>query len=369
MDQHAFWVGFNHVRGIGAVRMRILLNHFGNLETAWQAPADILASINLPPKVIENCLRIRKTLDLDALMARLEKQSVTVLTWEDAGYPSLLKEIDQPPPVLYVRGKITEQDAVAVAVVGTRRITSYGKQVAGDLATYLGSHKVTVVSGLARGVDALAHTWALKAGGRTLAVLGSGIDIIYPPEHARLAEEIIQQGAVITDYPPGTQPDAVNFPPRNRIISGLSLATVVVEAGETSGALITASFAAEQGREVLAVPGHILAPQSRGTNLLIQNGARPLLRMSDVLEVLDIKQIGQQQEARKVLPVDALEARILQILVLEPLHIDELCVQLGMPIEKVSATLAIMELKGLTNQVSPMSYTATREASEVYEVD
>ena len=207
-----------------------------------------------------------------------------MLTWEEDAYPRRLKEIDQPPPVLYLRGDLLPADEWAVAIVGTRRITAYGRQVTEEVATTLARSGVTVVSGLARGVDSVAHKAALDAGGRTIAVLGSGVDVIYPSEHRSLAERMIASGAILSDYPVGTAPDGVNFPPRNRIISGLSLAVIVVEAGQKSGALITAEFAAEQGRDVFAVPGNINAPQSAGCNALIQQGARPLLQARDVLE-------------------------------------------------------------------------------------
>ena len=200
-------------------------------------------------------------------------------------------------------------------------------------------------------------------------MLGSGIDRIYPPEHQRLAEQIIQQGALISDYPPGTPPDAANFPPRNRIISGLSRAVIVVEAGKNSGALITAAFAAEQGREVFAVPGNIYAPQSQGTNLLIQQGARPYLNAQDVLDILDLAQVVEHQTARSVLPADATEARLLGLLGNEPLHVDEIRAQADLPIDTVSATLVMMELKGMVRQVGGMQYVAVREVIESYQVD
>jgi DNA processing protein len=227
---------------------------------------------------------------------------------------------------------------------------------------------VTVVSGLARGIDAVAHQAALNAGGRTLAVLGSGVDRVYPPEHQKLAERIASHGALISDYAPGTPPEAGNFPPRNRIISGLSRAVVVVEAGLDSGALITASFAAEQGREVFAVPGNINAPQSQGANRLIRDGAHPLLSPQDVLETLNLTMAAEQREARVALPVDASEARLLQVLGQQPIHVDEIRSQTGMPIEKVTSTLALMELKGMVRQVGGMNYVAVREASEEYQV-
>jgi DNA processing protein len=259
-------------------------------------------------------------------------------------------------------------DSLAVAIVGTRRVTAYGRQVAAELAGFLAQNGITVVSGLARGVDAIAHHAALQAGGRTLAVLGSGVDRIYPPEHRQMAEKIFTQGALISDYAIGTPPDSANFPPRNRIISGLSLATVVIEAGETSGALITATFAAEQGREVLAVPGPIYAPQSKGTNRLIQSGARPLLKMEDVLEALQIDHPEEHYTARRLLPADAHEAALLEALNMEPQHIDEICLQTGLSIDKVSATLAMMELKGMVRQVGGMNYVSVHERQIAYRV-
>jgi DNA processing protein len=217
------------------------------------------------------------------------------------------------------------------------------------------------VSGLARGVDAEAHKACLAAGGRTLAVLGSGVDQIYPPEHRQLAERIIASGGLISDYAPGTPPDGVNFPPRNRIISGLSIAVIVVEAGDHSGALITAEFAAEQGRDVFAVPGTITAPKSVGCNRLIQQGARPLLSVDDVLEALDLTSVSQQRAVRSALPKDEVESKLLSILSKEPLHVDDIRAQAEMPIEKVSATLALMELKGMVRQVGGMQYVAVRD--------
>jgi DNA processing protein len=269
--------------------------------------------------------------------------------------------------VLYLRGELLPEDDWSVAIVGTRRMTVYGRQVAEDIASLLARSGVTVVSGLARGVDSAAHQAALKAGGRTLAVLGNGVDQVYPPEHRRLAEEIISHGALISDYPPGTHPDSANFPPRNRIISGLSQAVVIVEAGFTSGALITASFAAEQGRDVFAVPGNILAPQSKGTNRLIQNGAHPLLDPQEILEMLNLTMLNEKRAARIILPDDPTEARLYQVLGAEPLHIDEIGAQAGLPIEQVSAALAMMELKGMVRQVGGMQFIAVRETPAEYQ--
>lgn len=366
MDHKTYWVGFNQVKGIGAVRLRALLGHFGSLEVAWQAPVDALIAAGLSEKIAESVAQARSGDLLDKAWRLIEEKQITVLTWEDEQYPRRLKQIDQPPPVLYVRGSIAEQDEWAVAIVGTRRVTGYGRQVAADIAEYLANNGVTVVSGLARGVDAVAHDAALRANGRTIAVLGNGVDRVYPPEHLNLARRILEQGAVVSDYAPGVPPDAANFPPRNRIISGLSMATVVVEAGNESGALITATFAAEQGRDVFAVPGNITAPQSLGTNRLIRDGAIPLLKPEDILEALQVSSVPQKQAARRQLPGDAVEQALMEILVNEPLHVDEICAQTGLAIERVTAALTMMELKGLVRHMGGMSYRAIREGTPGY---
>ena len=366
MNPKIYWVGFNQVKGIGAVRLRALLDYFGSLEVAWQAPADALLAAGLSQRIVENIIQARSGDALEKAWALIEQKQIQVLTWDDEDYPRRLKEIDQPPPVLYVRGTLTEQDEWAVAIVGTRRVTGYGRQVTEEVAVFLAQNGITVVSGLARGVDAVAHESSLRAGGRTIAVLGNGVDRVYPPEHINLAKKILEQGAVVSDYAPGTPPDAANFPPRNRIISGLCMASVVVEAGETSGALITANFAANQGRDVFAVPGNITAPQSKGTNRLIQDGAQPLLRPEDILEALQLNQVPQKQSTRRLIPADELESQLLNVLADETLHVDEICVRSELSIDKVSAALTIMELKGMVRHLGGMSYSMVRDDQANY---
>ncbi|MBN1536076.1 MAG: DNA-processing protein DprA [Anaerolineales bacterium] len=367
-DAKIYWVGFNLVKGIGAVRLRLLLDAFGDVKTAWQASPSALRNAGLSNKLVEALVQIRSNVDLAGVWQRLEKLGVNVITWEDKNYPRRLREINQPPPVLYARGGLLLEDEWAVAVVGTRRVTPYGRQIAEQVATTLAHSGVTVISGLAHGVDAIAHQAALNAGGRTVAVLGCGVDRIYPPNHRNLSERICAHGALLSDYALGTPPEAVNFPPRNRIISGLSMAVVVVEASERSGALITAQFAAEQGREVFAVPGNINAPQSAGANRLVQQGAHPLLEVRDLLDSLDLDLVTEQQTARKALPADQLEAKLLTLLSQQPMHVDELRNQADIPIEKISAALTLMELKGMVRQVGGMQYISVREAPGVYKV-
>jgi DNA processing protein len=368
-DPRQYWVAFSLVKGIGPVRFQSLLDYFGDPQIAWGAPPQALREAGLSEKIVENLVQLRSAVELEKVWERLEAKGISVKILLDEDYPSRLKELDLPPPVLYMCGNLTPDDEWAVAVVGTRRVTAYGRQIAEDVAGTLARNGITVVSGLARGADSISHQAALNAGGRTIAVLGSGLDRIYPPENRRLSEQITTNGALISDYPPGTPPEASNFPPRNRLISGLSLAVVIVEAGQTSGALITAAFAADQGRDVFAVPGNITSPSSKGTNRLIQDGAHPLLHAEDILEVLELTRVAEQRTARVVLPADAVEAQLFETLSREPLHIDEIRSRTEIPIEKVTATLALMELKGMVRQVGGMHYIALREAKEAYQGD
>jgi DNA processing protein len=369
VESRRYWVAFNRVMGIGPVRLRALLDAFGDLETAWNASEEELRDAGLEARPLASLIQTRGQIDLDAELSKIDALGSRVITWEDESYPSRLLEIDAPPPVLHVWGEITPQDRWAAAVVGTRRPTPYGIAVARDLAAVLAAGGVTVVSGLARGIDATAHQAALEAGGRTIAVLGSGLDRIYPPENRRLAEQIAQSGAVVSDYPLGTAPESGNFPPRNRIISGLSMAVVIVEAGEGSGALITADFAVEQGREVFAVPGSVYQRASRGTNQLIRSGARPLVALEDVLEALNLESVARQDAVSEALPQDDAEARVLAALTSDPVHVDEVQARCGLPASQVSASLAMLELKGRARQVGGMQYVRAREAAAKYRVE
>jgi DNA processing protein len=364
-----YWVAFNKVPGIGAARLRALLDYFGDLGIAWQSPVHDLQQAGLDRRSISNLLLMRERLNPDAEMERVERIGATVLTWDHAGYPRNLREVYNAPPVLYVRGRIEKRDEWAVAIVGTRQASVYGKEAARMLGAGLARAGVTVVSGLAWGIDTAAHRACLDAGGRTLAVLGCGVDIVYPQQNARLATEIVERGALVSEYPLGSRPEARNFPPRNRIISGLTLGTVVVEADLGSGARITADFAAEQGREVFAVPGSIFTRTSRGTNELIQQGAKMVCDVADVLEELNLTMVSEQAQARAVIPENETESLLLDHLSVEPVHVDELRRAVQLPIAQVSSTLALMELKGMVRQVGGMNYVLAREGQAEYKIE
>jgi DNA processing protein len=356
VQEKAYWIALNKVAGIGAVRMASLLAHCGSAEAAWRASIHDLKAAGLDRRTLENLLQARRDLDVAAEWERVQQAGIQLLTLDDDAYPDNLRQIDAPPPVLYIRGTLQPNDTWAVAIVGTRRASVYGREVAHSLSRDLAANGITVVSGLALGVDTVAHKSALDGGGRTLAVLGSSVDNIYPPENRGLAHAIAENGALISEYPLGTRPDANNFPPRNRIISGLSRGVVIVEASERSGALITAKFAAEHGRDLFAVPGSILHPGSAGCNALIQQGAIPLLTVNDVLNHLNWEQARHQQAARAIIPANPEEAALLRHLNGEPQHLDDLVRQSALPAPQVAGLLTIMELKGLVRQVGTLSY-------------
>ena len=352
-----YWIAFSLLPGIGAQRLRRLTAAFRDMELAWHAPAADLVAAGLEPKIAHAAVEARRSIDVEAALARIARAGVAVHTLADPTYPARLAEIGDAPPVLYVRGELTLQDEWAVAVVGTRNASPYGREATYRLVTDLARRNVTIVSGLARGVDGLAHRAALDAGGRTLAVFACGVDVVYPPEHRHLAAEIAESGAIVSEYPVGTAPEAGNFPARNRIISGLALGTLVVEAGAKSGALITAQRALEQNRDVFAVPGSIFARSSLGTNRLIRDSAAKLvLGTDDVLDELQMQFVPQQLEMRQLLPENETESRLIALLSADPLHIDVLTRQSALPAAEVCSALAIMELKGLVRQVGGMQY-------------
>lgn len=365
-----YWIALHRVHRLGAVRFGLIERGFASMEEAWQASPAALTAVGLDARTAQEIVRARTDLSPEAELERLLTAGVTPLARPDARYPSRLREIDDAPPVLYVRGTWASGDEWSVAVVGTRRATAYGRMAAQEFARGLAQNGVTVVSGLARGVDTIAHRAALDAGGRTIAVLANGLDTVYPPENRRLADEIAEQGAVVSDYPLGTKPRADFFPRRNRILSGLSLGTLVVEGDRESGAMITARFATEQNREVFAVPGSIFSAQSRGPLALIRDGATPATSVEDVLEALNLTVAGAQLDFARAAPPESPEERaLLAALSREPRHVDAVVRGSGLAAATVSATLALLELKGLVRDVGGMQFVRLREDDVPYAGD
>lgn len=355
VPERAYWVAFHRVPYIGPARLKRLVDTFGSLKEAWNAPDAELRRC-LEERARTELVRVRRELDVEDHFRAVTADGVRIATPVDLAYPGLLSEIPAPPPVLYYRGELLETDRLAVAIVGTRRMTPYGREMTARLSSDLARAGVTIVSGLARGVDGVAHQAALDAGGRTIAVLGSGINRIYPPEHRNLARRIVEQGAVVSDYLPDTPPDGVNFPPRNRIISGLSLGVIVVEAPDRSGALITVDFAADQGRDVFAVPGPATAPNSAGTNRLLREGARLVRNADDVLEDLQINRVPMEKAAQQALPLDEGERRLLAVLTAIPQHIDDLAALSDSSVAETSGRLMMLELQGLVRNTGAQHY-------------
>jgi DNA processing protein len=348
----------------------MLIDYFGDVQTAWQATPGELAAMGLDKRSITSLATTKETIDLDSELRQLNDQAVTVLTWEDEAYPPLLRNIPDPPFILYVRGELLPRDQWGLAVVGTRSASVYGKEVTRNLVSGLAASGVTIISGMALGIDTQAHRSALDVGGRTIAVLGSGVDIMYPAQNHRLGQTIIENGALVSEFALGTKPESGNFPRRNRIISGLSLGVVMVEGAEQSGARITIDCALEQGREAFAVPGNILARGSSGPNKLIQRGTAKLVTsIGDILEELNLTMIEQQVEAKAIIPDTPIEAAILEQLSAEPLHVDDLRLHTDLSSAELSSTLTMMELKGQVRQVGGMNYVLARETQVRYIVD
>ena len=367
IEQIKYWLAFNRISGIGRARFQRLESHFDSMEAAWSASAAELRAAGLDRRAVSAVVDGRRAVDPDAEADILLRSGVRALTWHDDEYPAQLKEIYDLPPLLYLRGTLLPEDARSVAVVGTRNPSHYGRQVAEQMVYDIARAGVTIVSGLARGIDGIAHRVTLDAGQRTIAVLGSGLDNIYPREHTNLSEQVVDNGALLSEYPLGTKPDPRNFPRRNRIMSGMTLGTLVIEAGSKSGALITAQQALEENREVFAVPGSVFSKNSEGTNRLIRKGeAKLVTSYEDVLEELNLTAVERQIEMAALFPEDDDEADLLRYITFDPVHVDEVCRSTGRTAPDVSSTLAMMELKGLVKQVGGMNYVRMREVSGEY---
>jgi DNA processing protein len=348
------------VDGIGPGRIRTLLNKFKTVQNILNADLDALISVdgihfNLA-KRIRKAENKRKEIEERTKyeIEKLNKISGNIITVWDDEYPALLKKIYDPPLLLYTLGNFHDKDKYSVSVVGTRHPTNYGKIQTEIIVRDLASQEITIISGLARGIDSAAHASALKAGGRTIAVIGSGLDVIYPPENRRLFESITGNGVIISEFPFGTKPDAQNFPRRNRIISGLSLGTIVIETGNPGGALQTASFALDQNREVFALPGNVGVKQSDGTNMLIQKGEAKLITNAEDILVelkLKIKPIVNKKSKKSNVELNLFEEKIIGCLDTEPLQIDKIAMSAKLSTSDCLVHLLSLEFKGLVKQL------------------
>jgi len=346
-------MGLCSVRGIGANMFAQLCKTFGSAQRTLNADFETLAQAfgNDMAQKIANC---RQNDAIDKKLESCEKLGIDILVYGAQNYPARLLEIYSPPPLLFVRGTIETQDDRAVAVVGTRRPTHYGIRACETICAELAASGITIISGLASGIDGEAHRAALSAGGRTIAILGSAIDNIYPADHKRLAANIIEHGAIISEYAPGTATHPSNFPHRNRIISALSLGVLVVEAGFKSGALITTQHAAEQGREVFAVPGTLFAESSAGTNKLIKDGAKCITTAQDILDALSIPTLTIPQvneAATKVKTLTGVAKTLFDTLTNEPMHIDTLVREAHVDLPAALTALLVLEFEGIVRQL------------------
>lgn len=351
------WVALSMAPGVGCVLFKRLVETFGSPEGVFQTPVRALERVEgVGPKVARAIRSFDWADRVDRELAYMEKIEGSWVTWEDEAYPVNLKNIYDPPPLLYVRGSLLPKDQTAVAVVGSRNPTLYGKGAAERIGRGLAQAGVAVVSGLARGVDSLAHRGAISGGGRTLGVLGCGLDVVYPPENKDLYEQVTCQGAVISEFPFGTRPEGDHFPIRNRIISGLSLGVVVVEATIRSGSLITARFALDQGRDVFALPGNVDSRRSEGANELIKQGAKLVTRLEDILEEIPQVQIGSPPEEPPAVRLSEEETRVFSVLGHEAMHIDQIIACSKLSSARTSATLLSLELAGHVKQLPGMRF-------------
>ena len=366
MDSRHYALALFSISGVGSVTYKKLIGRFKTAETVFGARRRDFSGLEGLGDVRISAIASFKDWDpIEQEVRRAEDEGITIVTLEDDGYPSRLREVYDAPPILYLRGSLAEPDVFSVAVVGSRNSTRYGIACAEEIARGLAERGVTVVSGMARGIDSAAHIGALKGEGRTIAVLGSGIDVVYPPENRGLYDEIAGHGAVITEFPMGTGPEMMNFPRRNRIISGISLGVVIVEASPNSGALITAQCALEQNREVFAVPGNITSMRSRGTHKLIRQGAKLVETADDIIEELRYLLHGyrdrlKSEKAREAGLYENLseeEKAVLRSVERGPLYIDAIIEDCGLKSEQVLAILLDLEMKGLVRRIGATEYT------------
>jgi len=357
MNDIKYWVAFSKIENIGPQKFKRLYNYFPDLQTAWQASISEFKKAGLFQKEIEVIVEKRNAINPNQEWEELKKFNIQVTTIKDKEYPSLLKEIYSPPALIYIKGNLPENPDLSLAVVGTRKTTAYGRQITPAIVKDLAKAGVIIVSGLALGIDALAHQSCLEANGQTIAVLGCGLDQIYPLTNRGLANSIIEKnGAIISEYTLGTEPLKQHFPVRNRLISGLSRGVLVIEGDKDSGSLITAKCALEQNREVLAVPGNIYNITSAGPNNLIKMGAKAVTNAADVLETMDLELAQQFIKNEKIIAETKEEEILLKLLSSEPIHIDELIQKSKLNTSVINSTLTMMEMKGKVKNIGGMHY-------------
>lgn len=362
MNNIPYLLALHSIDGLGPIRLKALIEYFKDPKIAWEANGSEIRSIGIPQTTVDLLLESRKKLDPETYAKTIADSGIKWMSFFDVDYPKKLAQIYDPPIILYYKGEILPEDEFAIGVVGTRKITSYGSVVTENFTKGLVAAGLTIVSGLAQGVDTCAHKSALEAGGRTLAILGGGLNKIFPPQNTRLSTEIANgRGAVITEFPPDYPSTPGNFPARNRIISGLSLAVLVTEAAEDSGSLITGRLAIEQGREVFAIPGPITSSLSKGPISLIKEGARIVTEVGEILEELGINTrvqgLGHRVQDKSKLSDQ--EKQILDCLENESKHIDDICRQLNLKAAEVSGNLLKMEITGLVRNLGGGIYTVS----------
>lgn len=353
-----YFNALNKISGVGPQKIKILINYFGESENIWKAGLESLKKSGIGEKLAEKIFLEKNNIDPDWEFQKLEKENIQLLILGNSNYPTLLKEISNPPYILYKKGEIDLNASPMIAIVGSRKYSAYGSQIARNIAKDLTNAGIVVVSGMAFGIDTFAHRGALENSGKTIAVLGNSLDDknIYPRNNFNLSREIINNGALISEYPPETSAGPLTFPARNRIIAGLTLGTLVVEAGEKSGALITAHMALEYNREIFSVPGSIFSPSSIGTNNLIKSGAKVVTGVKDILEELDLSEKSKETKIIPKNPSSKEEEILLKILSSDPLHIDNISKIAKLQTATCASTLSMMEIKGWAKNIGGQNY-------------
>ncbi len=348
----------NKIEGIGAQKLRLLMTFFDSAEAAWKASLQDLKESGIGNVASEKIIEQKRNIDPDAEWEKMQKENIRLIDWKSPDYPVLLREINNPPYILYTKGDLDLNSAPIISVVGSRKYTAYGSQVAENFSRELARAGIIIASGMAIGIDSFAHRGALDAGGRTIAVLADSLDDehLHPRINFNMSREIMENGLLVSEYPIPTQSLPSLFPARNRIVAGLSMGTIVIEAGEKSGSLITATLTLDFNREVFAVPGPIFSPQSFGTNDLIKKGAKIVTSVKDILEELNLEKIEKNNQNFLKIPENKEEEVLLKILSADPLHIDNIAKISKLGTANTLSALSMMELKGWAKNIGGQNY-------------